>query len=1077
MRVYQECYFCDLNYQTKKSFVVKQAARNIVLNTFNCVFKIILILLLVFYLVPSVSSHTFLDQQYSTKQTSDTLEQLILLSEMYWPTDRNKSDSLISKAFTIIAKERPDDSPIIADAYHMLGKVHIYRNRVPQGISALKKSLQIKQILNTQDQKSIAKTINYIGIGFLYIQKYDSAIYFFSRSKELLIENNIYGRNLHDTYLNIGISYANIGKYSISIIQFDSALIALEKSGEVVDSMVYARYYNNYALITTLTGKLKVANNYFEKAEAIFIAKNGDNSISIASINNNKGGNSYYNFEFSKAKLYYNKALDIYLAKEPDSKQIPLIYYNLSQISQNEGDYKSSIDYCHSGLEYLPSNDLRLILYNTLADSYTIIGNIEQANKYFNNSLELLEKGSINPKRNHVLYSSYADFLINNGQKQLGLEFHKKAQSSVKSLYGDNSDEYGLKLAHIGNYFLKTYKQADSAIYYYEYAISILDNNKNKTEAVNLDIIETSKAHIGLASSLILKNKQDNEISLLLKADTIFAKVLDQMDVVINNLSSANKLILINLMSPVYNMAIENSFDLFTITSNNFYLHRIFNYTERSKSSALLSAVNSELALKTSDIPDNIFNYEHQLQDEINGLRQLLEKEETKNNPNKKNISFFQSKLLTQLNTYDSLIGRIEKEYPKYYSVKYNREVISPDQIKQNLSGDEAFIEYQITDSVLYMMVITDSEFEIKHIPIDENFYNSLNYIISIKNVDLNQQNNKRFTEFKHHSFKLWETLIGPANSMLIHKRLIIIPDGMLGYLPFDLLIEYNFETDGINYRDLPYLIINHPVSYSYSATLKYNTYFDSNNKNTSQNIVAFAPLYSGKNQQPEKLPFAKSEVVNIINDFGGQSFYDHGATKNKFIEYASSGNILHLAMHTIINDSLPMQSKLIFYKNCDDSASNYMFTHEIYNMNINASMVTLSACNTGSGKLSKGEGIMSLSRGFVYAGVPSIIMTLWEVQDESGSLIMNKFYQNLDNGMTKDAALQQAKISVLKDANMAKAHPFFWSTYIISGDTSVINVSSGNNKYYYWGITISLLLITMIIYSNRSKKIKKLRI
>jgi len=72
-----------------------------------------------------------------------------------------------------------------------------------------------------------------------------------------------------------------------------------------------------------------------------------------------------------------------------------------------------------------------------------------------------------------------------------------------------------------------------------------------------------------------------------------------------------------------------------------------------------------------------------------------------------------------------------------------------------------------------------------------------------------------------HNSHKLWKTLIEPVNSLLNNKRLIIIPDDLLGYLPFDLLIEYDFETDSINYRDLPYLIKSHPISYSYSATLK----------------------------------------------------------------------------------------------------------------------------------------------------------------------------------------------------------------------------------------------------------------
>ncbi len=238
-------------------------------------------------------------------------------------------------------------------------------------------------------------------------------------------------------------------------------------------------------------------------------------------------------------------------------------------------------------------------------------------------------------------------------------------------------------------------------------------------------------------------------------------------------------------------------------------------------------------------------------------------------------------------------------------------------------------------------------------------------------------------------------------------------------------------------------------------------------------NILAFAPIYSTSNNKShlQPLPFAKQEAVNIVEKQGGTIYYDKEATKNNFILHAGSSNILHLAMHTIINDSLPMQSKLVFYNNEKDNASHYMFTHELYNMNLNASMVALSACNTGNGDLRKGEGIMSLARGFVYAGVPSIVMTLWEVQDASGSIIMDKYYEYLKQGSTKDIALQQAKLDVLRDANMAKSHPFFWSTYIVSGDTTSIEMHKNNSKYYWVILMFSILVIVITFSILRRKK------
>jgi len=1021
-------------------------------------------------------------QLNNTIISNDSLEQLVFLSELYWTTNKNKSDSLITNFFRVSINQ-PVDSTILADAYHILGKVLIHNKEYKEGIYALKKSLIIKYNFAEYDHESMAKTLNYIGIGFLGLKQFDSTIYFCNKSKEQLINNNIKDRNLYYTFLNIGISYANLGKYSIAVDYFDTALIALNECGEVTDSLEIAGYYSNYALITTLTGKLKEANNYFKKAETIYSNKLGGNYIKLAGINNNKGINSYYDYEFSLAELYYKKALDIYIANDASGEGIPRMYNNLSLLNQDMGDYRSSINYSLSGLKYEPGNDLRLVLNKNIASSYASIGNNSKANFYFNKALSLLNEKNINPKRYQSLYSSYADFLFNIKDNSLCLHYYEKALQSANSLYGSNSDQFAAILSQIGTFYLDNRKNADSAIYYYNKSISIFSKNISNTEGANLNVIQEAKAQVGYASALMLKFKKTNDIKQLIKADTIYTNVLNSMENISNSLSNSNKLLLIENIAPVYNMAINNTYELYKQTNNISYKDNVFNYIERSKSSALLSAVNSEHALKTSDIPEDIFNYEHQLKDEINGLSQLLENENTEETPNSKKINFFENKLLNLVVTYDSLIETIEQDYPKYYSVKYKREVIQPNQVKQNLINDETIIEYQLTDSLIYSIVITKNDFNIFQIEIDSSFYTSLNYIISIKNLDLSTESNNKFSEFMYHSHMLWKYLIEPANNLLGSNRLIIIPDGLLGYLPFDLLIEYNFETDSINYRDLPYLIKTHPISYSYSTTLKYNTYFDSKKKRPSHNILAFAPSYSNaysplthnSNTKLNNLPFAKKEVLNIVNNQGGRAFYDQNATKENFLQHAHSNNILHLAMHTIINDSLPMQSKLVFYIDKNNSSSSYMFTHEIYNMDLNASMVTLSACNTGSGKFRKGEGIMSLARGFVYAGVPSIVMTLWEVQDASGSIIMDKYYKSLSDGLTKDVALQQAKLSVLINANMAKSHPFFWSAYIISGDTSVINVNSRCNSFYYWIFAIIVVLGVVIIsrypFKNHTSK------
>jgi CHAT domain-containing protein len=162
-------------------------------------------------------------------------------------------------------------------------------------------------------------------------------------------------------------------------------------------------------------------------------------------------------------------------------------------------------------------------------------------------------------------------------------------------------------------------------------------------------------------------------------------------------------------------------------------------------------------------------------------------------------------------------------------------------------------------------------------------------------------------------------------------------------------------------------------------------------------------------------LPGASEEVENISSHIKTTAFADYLAQENTFKEQAPDFDILHLAMHTIINDSLPMFSKLVFSKPDENTTDDgFLNTYEIYNMKLSARMAVLSACETGSGKLQKGEGVMSLARGFIYAGCPAIVMTLWQVEDKSGSEIMGNFYSYLSKGKRKDVALRMAKLKHL---------------------------------------------------------------
>ena len=188
-------------------------------------------------------------------------------------------------------------------------------------------------------------------------------------------------------------------------------------------------------------------------------------------------------------------------------------------------------------------------------------------------------------------------------------------------------------------------------------------------------------------------------------------------------------------------------------------------------------------------------------------------------------------------------------------------------------------------------------------------------------------------------------------------------------------------------------------------------------------------------------LNWSEKEVLDIADIVGGETYCRQNATEGLFKKKAAKAGILHIATHAIVNDVNPMFSKLIFAPDSNSSEDGYVNTYELYNMKLNAGLIVLSACNTGYGKLVRGEGVMSLARGCMYAGCPSIVMSLWAVDDQSTSLLMKNFYNNLVQGLNKDEALRRAKLEFLNSADEIKSNPFYWSGMIFIGDTKPLPI------------------------------------
>ncbi|MBC35980.1 MAG: hypothetical protein CL663_08080, partial [Bacteroidetes bacterium] len=724
-------------------------------------------------------------------------------------------------------------------------------------------------------------------------------------------------------------------------------------------------------------------------------------------------------------------------------KYLALSYQSINDTINASKYFKEAILIAEQNLsgERINSSDI----YGSFSDFLIGINKLDEAELYLKRALN--NKSIINLQDDflHRIYNSYAWLMVERGELEQALKFYNKSISS------------NLKGFNIQNEY---FEQQDTVRQISSFLNSLLNKANVCSELYSRNIEQIEYLEESLES-------YNHALSIF---DDIKRFTLDENQITITSWNA----------SKFYH--VFRDIDVLRKISNNDYLIKLsFKFAEKFKANTLLANLQNIEALKYGGIPDSLQEKEKLLSQRINGYRRLIYEESSKEIPTTSKIRLWESKLFDVSKEHIELKDHLKENYQAYYDLNFNKDVISIDEIQKNIEPDQVLLEYVLTDDQLFTFVIDKDTVLLESQDIDYSFVNNLKVLEGITNTDFSTHRLTHYKETIQASFDLYNILIRPFEESLEGKRLIIVPDGRLGYLPFETLVSDLPNFERIDYRSLNYLIRKHPISYSYSSTLLYRNYED---PDYSMDLMALAPEYGPYNTDSitqlasrgelfMPLMNAVAEVERISELYNGDVYTNSEASETKFKEVASDYDIIHLAMHTVIDDERPMYSKLVFSNTKDTLNDRYLNTYELYGLELKAKMAVLSACNTGGGKIEEGEGIMSLARGFIYSGIPSIIMTLWEVEDKSGADIMTLFYENLHDGMSKDVALQQAKLAYLESATMLRSHPYFWLAYVDIGNTKPFKIHplrSGINIGI--GALIIILLALLIRYRHKKSRL-----
>jgi len=910
-------------------------------------------------------------------------------------------------------------------------------------------------------------------------------------------------------YYNAGVDAGRLSDFEEAINNFNQVYI-IRKKIYGSDSYKLATPLTNLGIQYKNLGNLDKAIEAYKSAESLYIKEFGNDYPSLGSV--------YVNFGLIyDAKGDYFKYLDYqknaYRILKKDSTNVRFSgnfqdsKYNIADAQLKLGYIKDAIKYAQQNLITTPQY-LKPKLYELIANAYQKENNYILAEK---NYLAAIQGWTLlYGERNSDLiptYLAYSSFLMTKKDYEKSLIYSTKAKELVLKFFSQKSTSYAEVQSNFGDYYylknLEAHQMEDfrnqrkkylgEAIQYYQNAIiALVDSFDNRDPLANptlrnvrsdIQLVEVLKkkalALDKIADIFLSEFNKESFFRYSVASLNTLSKSVDLIHrIQIGFDSEESRLFLSQNQESTFDETMRIAYKLYEQTHKIEFIERAFEFSERSKSSNLLASVKDTKAKEFGGIPDTLIERENFLKSSIDNYTSMLFEEKHSDKPDSQKLNLYASKIFKYNEEYSKMIESFEKSYPQYFALKYENKITEIPEIQGRLRSKEALIEYYVNDTKnndapgeLYRFVITKDSVHFTKENIDLNFEKNIQTVHDFL-VSPNYLNTKKkdFVNYSISAYELYEKLLKSDQSKLQGKLLTIIPHGKLSYIPFDALISQTPDTTVMNFRSLNYLVKDFVIDYSYSATLS-NNYFK-NEKTSDKNLIIFSPVYNASEtridaQTSAKYHFspllgAKDEVVAISKFINADTFVDNQAQERIFKSQAQDYDILHLAMHTVINDSVPMFSKLVF-SNPDSTTGEdgYLNTFEIYNMKFKARLAVLSACETGSGKLQKGEGVMSMARGFIYAGCPSILMTLWQVEDKSGVQIMKDFYSYLSKGKRKDVALRMAKLNHLNQSDQLSAHPHFWLGYVNIGNPEPLYTS----KDIYF--VIFLVLIAFLVFTD----------
>jgi len=913
---------------------------------------------------------------------------------------------------------------------------------------------------------------------------HNDAILHYSKALNISENSGIFRNFTEESELlrKLAYSYSTQGQYKDALLVLQKAL-ALDTS--VLNNKLLVikdykslgkiyMYAGNYSEALKYFRKSVVANRNLGKTKIDNIRSLGDCYLSIGQINSLMGDFAVSDKNSDTALIYFNKindeegALESYLVKsniniqfsdfDEATKNIEKAkdlaiknklnlgrqFLQLSDIQIAKGLYQDALQYRFKALEEAEHfhNIPQIIgVYISIGDMYKKIGDLKNANEYYEKARKIKvtsnvqDIGMINPtNKGFDKLSGTSDFFSSGSNYNTAIVLMRLGEIYLNQNFTDSASVFLSKSNEIFTTSSSNEGMVNTGLMLCR--ISLIQNdlvkaNSHLNSISKLKLTLDSKWQMSYMKARIfdIQNQSDSAISSYKNAIAIIEQIRGSMTI------EAFKNSFIEDKIKVYD-------DLILLLAKNNQAEQALEVCERARSRTFLDMIGNRKVGAKNAKDSSLIASEQALKLQIQQLGKEIQKSDNLQLISKLNIAQVEyQKVLSDINTSGSA-----------YSSLFNSNPVELLKIKEILPDSTGILEYWLSKNDLVIWLISKNKTLVKTIPVNKNLLKE-DILFCIKNIqDIKYEKviNRKLND-------LSEKLILPFQSEINQfNTLNIVPNSILHILPFQLMKSGDNE----------YLVQKFNIFYNPSLSVWY--YCRNRKVNQDVSLLGMA-LGNISVEGAAPLKGTDFEIEHISQLYQKKSIRkEYETTKNYFKQNATKFDILHLATHGFMNQYQPMNSYLLFAPEKTENKqlpteNTHLTVEDIFKMNINSQLITLSACQTGLGDISEGDEMVGLSRAFIFAGTSTVIVSLWNVNDASTTLLMTRFYQYCSDGIVADKAMAMAQREIannkfqfqlpandrsmnvnwnseMQQYDVKQANkPAFWAPFIIIGDGNIL--------------------------------------